>query len=127
MRTEEQKISQDPIQVILGGKEHDVKLLVIKDSREWRKGVVKLLASLPQYAKADTDDPVAFEEAMGALLNGMPDTVIDLFFEYAKDLKRSEIEAVATDLEIAEAFKKVVDVAFPLVGSVGTLAEKLGQ
>ena len=127
MRTEEQKISQDPIKVTLGGREYDVKLLVIRDSREWRKGVVTLLASLPQYAKADTNDPVAFESAMGALLNGMPDTVIDLFFNYAKELNREEIEAVATDSEISEAFKKVVDVAFPLVGSVGILAEKLGQ
>lgn len=126
-RTEEQKLTQEPLKVMLGGKEHEIALLVIRDSRKWRADVVKLLASLPQYANVDTGDPMAFEGAMGALLNGMPDTVIDLFFQYAKDLPRDEIEAEATERDIAAAFEKVVDVAFPLVGSVGTLAEKLAE
>ena len=125
MRTEDQKVSQDPITVTLGGKEYSVKLLVIKDSREWRKKAVELLASLPQYANVTTDDPTAFSVAMNALIVAMPDAITDLFFQYAKDLDRDEIEGVANDQEIATAFEQVVTVAFPLVGSMTVLAEKI--
>ena len=48
----------------------------------------------------------------------MPDKVIDLFFKYAKDLNREEIEGIATDAEIAKAFEEVVKVAFPLAESL---------
>lgn len=124
-RTEDEKITQGPITVVLGGKEHKVKLLVIKDSRQWRAEVVKLLATLPQYITVTTDDPEAFGGAMNAMISSMPDTVIDLFFKYAKDLNQEEMEAVASDAEVAAAFEKVVSVAFPLVGSLTTLTEKL--
>lgn len=125
MRTEDQKVSQDPIEVVLGGKKYPVKLLVIKDSREWRKKAVELLVSLPQYASITTDDPEAFSGAMTALIVAMPDTITDLFFQYAKDLDRDEIEAVATDAEMANAFEEVLSVAFPLVGSVSVMADKI--
>ena len=125
MRTEDQKVSQDPITVVLGGKDYPVKLLVIKDSREWRKKAVELLASLPQYANVTTDDPDAFSGAMNALISAMPDSVTDLFFQYAKDLDRDEIESVATDQEMAAAFEEVLSVAFPLVGSMSVMAEKI--
>jgi len=61
------------------------------------------------------------------MLVEMPDKVIDLFFAYAKDLNREEIEAVATDSEMARAFEKVVEMAFPLarslVGAMGTVSQ----
>jgi len=126
-RTEDQKASQDPITVVLGGEEYSVKLLVIKDSREWRKKAVELLASLPQYANVTTDDADAFSVAMNALIVAMPDSITDLFFQYARDLDRDKIESVANDQEIATAFEQVVTVAFPLVGSMSVLAEKIGE
>ena len=113
-RTEEQKIVQAPLLVVLGGKEYEVKPLVIRDSRKWRHGIVTILASLPQYLGASSDDPVAFGEALKAFLESKPDEVIDLFFSYAKDLNREEIEGAATDSELAAAFDKVVAYAFPL-------------
>ncbi len=122
MRTEEQKLIQDPILVILGGEEYKVKPLVIRDSREWRGKVGKLLATLPQYSKTTSDEPDKFESAITALLITMPDAVIDLFFDYAKELDREQIEAAANDAEIARAFQQVVEIAFPLAGSlVGTM------
>jgi len=124
-RTEEQKLARDPLRVILGGKEFDIPLLVIKDSREWRRKASELLAALPGYANTSTDDPDQFKSAMNALMVAMPEQVIDLFFLYAKGLKQDEIEAVANDLELAEAFKQVAAIAFPFVGAVTTLAERL--
>ena len=116
-RTEEDKLTQAPIVVILGGKEHNIAPLVIRDSREWRKKVISLIAPLPGLSKVTTDDMDSFEEALKTLLVTMPDQVIELFFDYAKDLSQEEIELVATDAEMAKAFEEVVAVAFPLAQS----------
>ena len=64
---------------------------------------------------------------MSALLVEMPDVVVDLFFEYAKDLNREEIELVAVDSEIAKGFEQVVEVAFPLARSMVKTMERLSQ
>ncbi len=126
-RTEEQKIVQAPLTVVLGGKEYYVKPLVIRDSRAWRGKLAKTLGMLPQYANVTTDTPDKFQGALNALLVAMPDQVVDLVFAYAKDLDRDEIEAVATDTEIAKAFEQIVEVAFPLARSMVGAMAKLSQ
>jgi hypothetical protein len=128
IRTEEDKIVQAPIKVTLGGKKYEVKPLVIKDSREWRKRVVQFLSPLPQYTNVTSDKPEQFMAALNAIMVTMPDQVTDLFFEYAKELNREEIEAIATESEVAKAFEQVVEVAFPLsqsmVTTLGVIAPK---
>ena len=113
-RTEEQKAFQEPIKVILGGQEYDVKPLVIKYSRPWRKRVIDLISTLPKYAAVDTNKPDEFAEAIKVLMVESQDSIIDLFFEYAMDLPREEIEEVATESEVAIAFQGVMALAFPL-------------
>jgi hypothetical protein len=103
---------------MLGGKVYEVKTLVIKDSREWRKKFAAMIADLPKYANVKTDDPSGFTAAADQMLTVMPDKVIDLVFDYAKNLNRAKIEAKATDKELALAFQQIVVVAFPLVGSL---------
>ena len=121
-RTEDEKLTQSPIVVILGEKKYDIKPLVIRDSRRWRKDVASAISALPKYAAVNMTDVEAFGSAIDQLLAVMPDSIIDLFFSYAKDLDREKIEAVATDAEIAAAFEQVVDIAFPLAKSlVGTM------
>ena len=98
VRTEEDKIVRAPIKVILGGEEYEVAPLVIRDSRKWRQKAIGLIAPLPKTVKGVTmDDPDDFEKALTQMLVTLPDQVLDLFFEYAKDLKREEIEGKATD------------------------------
>ena len=128
-RTEEEIVIQAGIKVILGGREYSIRPLVIRESREWRAKVVKFLTPLPQYAAATSDNPAQFIEALQALMVTMPDEVIDLFFDYARELDREEIEKVATDTEVAKAFEQVVEQAFPLsqsvVVSTGAIAPKM--
>jgi len=124
-RTEEDILTQAGITVILGGKEYNIAPLVIRDSREWRKKVVSLVAPVAQIAGTTSDTPDAFEQALTSLLVTMPDKVIDLFFEYAKELVRDEIEAVATDAEISQAFKEVIAFAFPLAQNVPEVIKHL--
>lgn len=126
-RTEEQKLTQAPIIVVLGGEKHEIKPLVIKESRLWRQKVAKVWASLPQKLATTSDKPDDFEAALSALLVTMPDMVVDLFFEYAQDLDRKEIEQVATDSEIAKGFEQVVEIAFPLSRSLVSTMGKLSQ
>jgi len=112
-RTEEQKILQEPITVSLGGKDYRVRPLVIKESRAWRVKLVAALKSLPTQINT-TSDPTALSDNIQAMFLTMPDMAADLFFAYAKDLNREEIEAAALDSELAAAFEQVVELAFPL-------------
>jgi len=113
-RSEEQKIYQDGVKVTLGGKEYEVRPLKLREEREWRRELSGLIGILPKLAKITTDTPEAFEGAIETMLVNMPDQVVDLFFAYAKDLDRTAIEEEATGFEVAEGFKKVVALAFPL-------------
>ncbi len=124
-RTEEDKIAQAGLQVILGGRAFEVRPLVIRDSREWRKKAIALVAPLPGYTNITTDDMESFEAALTALLVTMPDQCIDLFFEYAKDLDPKEVEGIATDAEMAEAFEQVLEIAFPLAQSAPEMLKRL--
>ena len=113
-RTEEDKILQAPVIVKFNGKEYSVRPLVIKESREWRKQLIKTLELLPKYVSITTSNPEGFSVALNAMLADMPNAVADLFFSYAKDLPREEIESTATDAELAVAFQEVMAFAFPL-------------
>jgi hypothetical protein len=126
-RSEEAVLFQDAIEVTLGGKQYSIKLLRIREAREWRKQLATLIGALPSYANVTTEDPTAFEGAISAMMVTIPDKVTDLFFAYAKDLERESIEAEATDAEVAEAFKKVVAVAFPLARVLTETTENLSQ
>jgi hypothetical protein len=126
-RTEEQKVFSDPIRVKLGGRDYEIRPLVIRQSREWRKKLASAMADLPQYMGVDASNPDKFSEALNAMMVALPDQVVDLFFEYAKDLPREEIEDAATDDEIAKAFGEVIKLAFPLAGSLTQAIQSLSQ
>lgn len=123
-RTEEQKSFRAPITVTLGGTEHQIEPLVIKDARAWRGQFAAILSKLPNIANITTDDVGAFEGGVTQLIVSIPDEMADLFFAYAKDLDREKIESEATEMELAEAIEKVMAVAFPLVkGLTGAMTK----
>lgn len=126
-RTEDEKVVQGSICVILGGEKYYIAPLVIRDSREWRKKVVDLISELPKYAEITTDTPDEFGDALKAMLVATPEKVAALFFEYAKDLKKDEIEAKATDMELAKAFEQVIEIAFPLAQSMTKTMQHLAR
>ena len=125
VRTEEDKILRAGMVVILGGKEYEIKPLVIRDAREWRKKLAGMMSKLPQYIQVTTDDVEGFESAINIMMVGMPDEIADLFFAYAKDLNREEIESNATEVELSKAFEAVLDIALPLLGSLAKAMGKL--
>lgn len=103
-RTEEEKLTQAPLKVILGGKEFKIAPLVIKYSGEWRKKSLPLIQYLIGYSRKSQED---MEDAVAELFGTKTDEILDSFFEYARELNRSEIEEIATDGEIITAFMEV--------------------
>ncbi len=126
-RTEEDKVFRGPITVTLGGEEYEIKPLVIRDAREWRQRFAKLVGQLPSYANVSTDDAQGFGSAVTALLVSTPDQMADLFFSYAKEIDREQIEAVATEEELAKGIEQIMGVAFPLVRSLTGALGKMAQ
>ena len=126
-RTEEQKILHAPIAVILGGKSYDLPPLTIKESRIWRGKLFECLQKLPK--SFDTSNPESVETNLSMIFLTAPEMIGDLFFSYAVNLNREEIEAVATDTELQAAFEKVVEDARPLELTKGLAAalQKLAQ
>ena len=124
-RTEEQKLMQASLQVVLGGKEYDVAPLKLKDSRAWRSLFTELVIDMQSASVVEASKPEEFNEAIKGLMVSQPDKVVDLFFKYAKDLPRDTIEEEATDAEVSLAFEGVVQMAFPLVTAMGKAVMKV--
>jgi len=112
-RSEEQIITQEPIIITFGGKQYEFKLLAYKEARKWRKEFAEVLKGMPIFVNA-VDSTEHFKQAVDGMFIDIPDKVVDLIFAYAKDLPRKEIEAVATDNEMAKAFEVIMEVGFPL-------------
>lgn len=113
-RTEEQKLGQESISVVLGGKSYDIRPLAIRRSGEWRRKSMPLIGFLMSYSRlAKGEGPEtseAMEQATIELFTTKTDAILESFFEYGHDLPRDEIEESATDGEIIVAFLEVFNV-----------------
>ncbi len=126
-RTEEDKLTQAGITVILGGKEYKIAPLVIKYSGEWRKKALPLIGHLLQYSRLvenKSSNSKEVEQAFTELFTTRTDEILDCFFQYGRELRRDEIESTATDGEIILAFMEVFN-AFVAPLSVG-VTKKMG-
>ncbi|MCJ7829310.1 MAG: hypothetical protein MUP81_06190 [Dehalococcoidia bacterium] len=123
-RTEEEKVARASVFVTLGGKEYEVRQLTLEESRIWKQSVTKLLTEGFKSTKVTADDPEKFSAALLTFMIDAPNALIGLFFSYAKDLNREEIEKIATESEVAVAWEKVREVAFPLAQ---TLVQTMGK
>uniref|UniRef100_A0A6M3IX45 Uncharacterized protein n=1 Tax=viral metagenome TaxID=1070528 RepID=A0A6M3IX45_9ZZZZ len=114
-RTEEDKIVQSPVKVILGGREYEIKPLPIKYSLPWVKKVAGILVNILPMANIASDDE-AFSGAFNEIMVSRPEELVGLFFEYARDLNKAEIEETASSAEIVNAFEEVLSLERPLFG-----------
>lgn len=125
-RTDDQKLFHDPIVVEFAGKKYEIKPLPMKYSRAWRQKVHALITEYPKATKTSEGKPEEFGKAIENLMVTMPDALVDLFFDYAKDLPRDEIEESGTDNEFLVAWGQVMEIGFPLlrglVKTIGALA-----
>jgi len=125
-RTEADVVIQNPMTFKLGGVEHKVKLLPMKRSAAWRAEFSKSFGGIAGFTEVNIDNPTEVVSALETMVVKVPEKMFDLFFLYAEDLNREEIEEVAYDYEIAAAFKEIARVAFsPLLGSLVEAVEML--
>lgn len=117
-RTEEEKIIQSPASVKLGGKDYQIPPLPIKYSLPWVKKVSKILMGVVSLEGVTSDNEEAFADAFGEIMVSRPEQLIDLFFEYARDLDKEAISGVASSAEIVNAFEAVLSFERPLFGMV---------
>lgn len=126
-RSEADKLTQEPIEVILGGEKYKIPLLNIRESREWRRKYAEVTAPLFNLIRAEVETQEDFDGFLNRIFVFNPDQVIDLFFLYANKLDREKIESVANEKELDLAFKEVLKVALPLSRSLPQAIGRLSQ
>ncbi len=127
-RTEEDILLQRPIEVTLAGKQYEIALLPMRAQAAWRRKIVPLYTSFLGVAGVSSDQPEAFQSGIEQVLIGAPEQLAELFFEYAVELDKDEIETTATEWEVAAALKKIVEIVLPaplLQALEGTLGRAL--
>ena len=117
-RTEEDKLIQSPVSVKLGGKSYLIPPLPIKYSLPWVKKVAKILMGVVSLENVTSDNEEMFADAFSEIMVSRPEQLIDLFFEYARELNKDDICEVASSAEIVRAFEEVLSFERPLFGMV---------
>lgn len=123
--SEESIIFMDGVDVTLAGKSYHVKRLPAAKDREWRKQVGKFIQEIVEYlreANIDTEGDNADKVGKDMLRVAMPyimgdgmDGLIGLFWAYAIDLDRKEIEKAGTiySEELMDAALGVFEMMLP--------------
>lgn len=112
-RSEDDILAQAPIQVKFGGKEYEIKIRRIKKARQWREQLIKTVELVSKELEPVVTNVDQFVGGFGFIYMKFPEQIADLVFSYDPTLPREEIEEVGTEEEIARAFGKIMDVAFP--------------
>jgi hypothetical protein len=87
-RTEDEILSQAPIKVMLGNKEHHIKVLRIAQARAWREKLVNEVNEITKQLRVETGSDESFMGALGFTFLRFPEKMVDLVFSYAPDLPR---------------------------------------
>lgn len=119
-RTEEEILGKLPIEIKLGEKTYKIVPLPIRKGMEWRKRLHTEIAGALESFSQPAAAP-GFATGLAAALLQFPEKLIELIFLYAPDLPQEEVLDTATDEQIAFAFAKVIQVAYPFLAQLGTL------
>jgi len=114
MRSETDKLIQSPVTVILGGNDYEIKPLPVKYSAKWTSDFIKLYVGVLDLEKIESNDPEKMKGTMVNLMVDKPNEMVELFWQYAKDLPRAELEEQATYGEVMDALEQVVELESPL-------------
>lgn len=123
-RTEEQKITQEPVVVLFGGEEYEIKPLPIKYASPWRKKFIALMREVSALAVVTSDNNESFMASLADILTEKPDKLVDLLFEYIP-VSRDEIENKATSSEILKALEEVIALESPFLGAAIRLTKTM--
>lgn len=131
-RTDEQKLTKEPIKLKFGSTDYPIQIRNMNQSREWRTKLIEtmsgILAQLP-FGATPRPTPTAIGTVGGltAALLVFPDKIAELIFAYAPDLPVETIQNEATDEQLEVAYGAIMAVAFPylaqLTATIRAIAE----
>jgi len=126
-RTTNEKMNRMPVKVILGDGEYELYPKNLLQVREWKVKALpivnKLEAVFGTITKATSETETiemsdVFTQFKSFLFQDM-DSIIDLIFDWEPELPKEKILSSADELEMLEAFKEVLALAFPFLQTIG--------
>jgi hypothetical protein len=120
-RSEDDILAHAPLKLMLGKIEYSIEPLPINKNRKWREKVAEALNTMSTKTNAPMDNMNGFMGAFMAMFFSFPDIVLTLIMEYAPTLPKDIISETATDEEVVVAFSRVMAVAYPFFGLLGTM------
>lgn len=121
-RTEDDILAQNGVLLTFNGEFYSAKPLRIKANAEWRRKFAETVNEVNQsLSLGSMDDINKFMLGfMGAFFE-FPEKVLDLIVAYAPYLPWDQIREAATDEEVVIAFSRIMVVAYPFFGLLGTM------
>jgi hypothetical protein len=113
-RTEAEVLSKAPIKVRLGETDYEIKPLTLGPARLWRQRVLEDMSATLQAFKSTDINPETMTSGFSAAMISFPDKLLKIVMDFAPYLPQAEIEANATDEQLAVAYGKVMTLGFPL-------------
>ena len=122
-RSEEDILTQAPIKAKFGGAEYEIKPLRIMKAREWRGKLMEKMKEVGVEMSKEAGGEKQLMQGLGYVLLQFPTVVADLVFEYCPELPEEKILEDATEEQMAIAFGKIMQVAFPFQGELKTILQ----
>lgn len=113
-RTESDILTKAPVKITLGEKEYQVKPLTIGPAREWRALVMGTMKTTLGAFGSDVN-PQNMAPGLSAAMIAFPEKLLEIIMAFAPYLPKEEIEASATDEQLAVAYGKVMALGFPFL------------
>jgi hypothetical protein len=111
------------MKVKFGETEYDIKPLRIIKAREWRQKMMSKMQEIGAEMSKEAAGERQLMQGLGYILLQFPTVVADLVFEYAPDLPEDKVLEDATEEQMAIAFGKIMQVAFPFQGELRTIMQ----
>jgi hypothetical protein len=112
-RTESEMLARAPIKAQLGGKTYELKILTILEARAWRELMFNAAEGAIGVLSSEVLDLSVLISGLNTVLLRFPEKLAGLLFAYAPELPREEVEASATEEELAVVLNVIMKVAFP--------------
>jgi len=120
-RDETDALVQAPIRVKLcGGQEFEIPCPMAGAALAWAKKYTTLFAEIGELSGLKIEDMEDLREHLPKLFSGMPERIVDLFFDFAgESVDRDRVLAETSLEELSAAFQEVVARGNPLARMFG--------
>jgi hypothetical protein len=112
-RTDSDKLSREPVMVKLGNTEYPIHPKPIIESRKWKKLAKKEIDKIDPVFNVQMEDYQKSLPLLKELIFENLDNLVDLVFEWEKELPKKEIMNTATEEEMIDALIIILRMAFP--------------